>query len=76
MSLRIVEKDEKFNKMKRYNLRKHKGKKKKELRYLIVNLRIVEKDEKFNKVKRYNSRKHEENEMENFKATVEPNDLG
>ena len=28
MSLRIVEKDEKFNKMKRYNLRKHKGKKK------------------------------------------------
>ena len=78
MSLRIVEKDEKFNKMKRYNLRKHKGekKKKKELRYLIVNLRIVEKDERFNEVKQYNLRKHKENEMENFKATVEPNDLG
>ena len=29
MSLRIVEKDEKFNKMKRYNLRKYKGEKKK-----------------------------------------------
>ena len=29
VSLRIVEKDKKFNKMKRYNLRKHKGKKKK-----------------------------------------------
>ena len=31
MSLRIVEKDEKFNKMKRYNLRKYKGEKKKKV---------------------------------------------
>ena len=62
--------------MKRYNLRKYKGEKKKRLRYLIVNLRIVEKDERFNEVKQYNLRKHKENEMENFKATVEPNDLG
>ena len=31
VSLRIVEKDEKFNKMKRYNLRKYKGEKKKKV---------------------------------------------
>lgn len=41
-----------------------------------MSLRIVEKDERFNEVKQYNLRKHKENEMENFKATVEPNDLG
>ena len=41
-----------------------------------MSLRIVEKDEKLNKVKRYNLRKHEANEMKNFKAIVEPNDLG